>query len=351
MSAQTSSGDASSTTLTLSAGMRASVPTSGGRTGAGQTVRMGTETAAIEMGGTAELAEELAHVGRVVRDVVRSGRGAHDDVVVRTEGGDDVFGVDARADEALIDTLRDRCGARWPGELVIEGYDRPVPIGTPATPATADGRWTYLADPIDGTRGHLARTHSAWVLLGAGRDALTLEDLEVGASVEIPTARAAVGTVARADRSGHLVVEDDSFLGVPCATVGLRRSTSGDLSRQFVTVVRLLPGGHATIGAWADELLADLEVYDNLYPCTGGQLMELADGGAAAVLDPRPLLHPDGFHAHPYDLAALVVARAAGVIVEALPPGPLDVPLDTTTPVAWAGYANEAVADALRSRM
>lgn len=227
----------------------------------------------------------------------------------------------------------------------MEGYDAPVPIGA-ATPV-----WTYLSDPVDGTRGHLARTHSAWVLLGAGRDANTLEDLEVGASVEIPTARAAVGMVARADRSGHLRVEDEVFATGLVSHAQLRRRTGPELSRQFVTVVRLLPGGHAPIGAWADALLDGLEVYDNLYPCSGGQLMELADGGAAAVLDPRPLLHPDGFHTHPYDLAALVVARAAGVIVESLPPGPLDVPLDTHTPVAWAGYANEQIAAELRSRM
>jgi hypothetical protein len=42
------------------------------------------------------------------------------------------------------------------------------------------------------------------------------------------------------------------------------------------------------------------------------------------------------------------VPRAAGCVVEALPPGPLAVPLDTDTPVAWAGYANPAIAERLR---
>jgi len=315
---------------------------------------------------TAALADELGQVGRAVRDVVRragevgSARHESDARVVRTEGGDDVFGVDARAEQVLIETLRARCGERWPGVLVMEGHDDPIPVGVPGTDPTSRA-WTYLADPVDGTRGHLARTHSAWVLVGAGRDATTLEDLEVGASVEIPTARAALGRVAVADRDGHLRVVDDVLPvgadadGPGAATtsteVRLVRRTGGDLARAFVTVVRLLPGGHERIGAWADRVLAGLEVYDNLYPCTGGQLMELADGGASAVLDARPLLHPEGFHTHPYDLAALVVARAAGVIVEALPPGPLDIPLDTTTPVAWAGYADAAVAVELRRRM
>jgi hypothetical protein len=46
--------------------------------------------------------------------------------------------------------------------------------------------WVYLADPVDGTRLWLTGKLSAWVLLGAGREATTLEELEVGAAVELP---------------------------------------------------------------------------------------------------------------------------------------------------------------------
>lgn len=294
------------------------------------------------------LAEQLAEVGREVRDVVRAGRADSDERVVRTEGGDDVFGVDARADEVLIDRLRARCGARWPGELVIEGFDDPVPIGATGR----RGPWTYLADPVDGTRGWLAGTRSAWVLLGAGREATRLDQLEVGAAVEIPTPRAALGTVARADLAGHLVCEDDDLVGAdPAVPRSLAPRGGTDLRRRFVTVVRLLPGGHGPIGELADRVLAGLEVYDDLYPCTGGLLMGLCDGAAAAAIDPRPLLHPDGFHAHPYDLAALVVAHAAGVVVEAPDGSALRAPIDTSTPVAWAAYADDEVASVLRPRL
>jgi fructose-1,6-bisphosphatase/inositol monophosphatase family enzyme len=292
---------------------------------------------------TAALAEQLTEVGRAVRSVVLAGRHAEDAAVVRTEGGDDVFGIDARADEALLEELTRRCGERWPGSVVIEGFDDPQPVGDP------DGPWTYLVDPVDGSRGLLAGLRSAWVLLGAGRSAETLEDLEVGVAVELPTERAALGRVGRADRSGHLVVEDDDLVGGGAPQpVHLRPKADADLARTFVTVVRLTPGGHGPIGAWADQHLAGLEVYDDLYPCTGGQMMAVASGAAAATLDPRPLLHPGGFASHPYDLAALVLARAAGVVVEALPPGPLRVPLDTDTNVAWAAYANAQVAERLR---
>jgi len=296
------------------------------------------------------LAAALAEVGRAVRDAVRSGEvggvghdGHGDDhLVVRTEGGDDVFGVDARAEDALLGALTG-LGGRWPGTAIVEGHDDPVVVGH------AGGPWRYIVDPVDGTRGLLAGKRSAWVLLGAGRHARTLEDLEVGAAVEIPTRRAAVSLVAHAAVGGPAHAVDDDLVspGADPRPVELV-PRGGDLARRFVTVVRLAPGSHAPIGEWADRHLAGLEVYDDMAPCTGSHLMGLATGGDAAVFDPRPILVPGHLAAHPYDLASLVVTRAAGAVVEALPPGPLDVPLDCTTPVAWAGYADAEVAARLR---
>ncbi len=289
-----------------------------------------------------DLAVELAHVGRQVRDAVRAAAPASDGEVMRTEGGDDVFGVDERAETALLAAL-DGLGRRWPGTAVVEGHDADLVVGR------ADGPWRYLVDPVDGTRPYLAGKRSAWVLLGAGREAATLEDLEVGAMVEIPGRRAALGLVAWARRGGPACAEDDDLVGGGApAVVRLTPRRDDRIDRSFVTVVRLLPGSHAAIGAWADDHLAGLEVYDDLVPCTGGYLAGLATGSDLAVFDPRPAFAPGGLAAHPYDLASLVVARAAGAVVEAFPSGPLTVPLDTGTPVAWAGYANEAVALRLR---
>lgn len=295
------------------------------------------------------LAEALAEIGRRVRDAVRGPADATDDrSIVRFEGGDDVYGVDARAEDVLLDGLA-KLGSRWPGSAVVEGHDEPIVIGEGDESGAPRGPWRYLVDPVDGTRPYLAGKRSAWVLVGAGRAATTLEDLEVGAMVEIPTDRARVGLVSWAVRgAGAQAVDDDLIDAGAARHVGLRPRTDDDLERSFVTVVHLLPGSHGPTGEWADRHLAGLEVWDDLTPCTGGAVAGLMTGADMAVLDPRPLLHPAGFSAHPYDLAGLVVAREAGVVVEALPPGPLAVPLDTETPVAWAGYANEAVARRLR---
>jgi hypothetical protein len=288
------------------------------------------------------LAAELAEIGRAVRDaVLSSAPDASDADVVRVEGGDEVFGVDARADQVLLEALVRRCAGRWPGRLVMEGLAEPAVIG-------GGGPWTFLADPVDGTRPWLAGKRSAWVLLGAGRDAAALEDLEVGAAVEVPTRRARLGLVAWAARGGDVhAVDEELYRPGIRHPAPLTPRRGADLHRSWVTVARFSPGQKSAIGAWEDELLAGLEVYEDPYLSSGGQLMGLATGGDTAVLDPRPLFGA-AFCAHPYDLAALVVARAAGVIVEALPPGPLAYPLDLTADVAWAGYANPEVAARLR---
>src|SRR4051812_5454285 len=103
------------------------------------------------------LAVALAEVGRAVRDAVRSGGVGgvghdgddSDHRVVRTEGGDDVFGVDARAEAALAVAF-DALATRWPGTAVVEGHDDPLVVGDPGGP------WRYIVDPVDGTRGLLA---------------------------------------------------------------------------------------------------------------------------------------------------------------------------------------------------
>lgn len=299
-----------------------------------------------EDGSRRGLATSLADVGRVVRDGVRAGAGAGDHSVVRTEGGDEVFGVDARAEAALESALG--ALADWPGTLVVEGSDTAVSICDPSGP------WRYICDPVDGSRVYLAGKRSAWFLVGAGAGARTLEDLEVGVAVEIPTPAAARGLVAWAVRGDLVEACLDDLVGDDGPEpVVLSPRTGAAVDRAFVSVVRGMHRPRTPLAQWEDDALGHLDsvTFEDAYLSTGGQMMGLATGADAAVLDPRPLVGgAHGLCAHPYDLAAIVLARAAGVVVEALPPGPLDVALDTTTDVAWAGYANEMIAAALRPR-
>ena len=50
----------------------------------------------------------------------------------------------------------------------------------------------------------------------------------------------------------------------------------------------------------------------------------------------------------PYDLCTALIAEQAGCVVTAPDGSPLDAPLDTTTSVAFVGYANQALAERLQ---
>jgi hypothetical protein len=50
-----------------------------------------------------------------------------------------------------------------------------------------------------------------------------------------------------------------------------------------------------------------------------------------------------GICCHPYDLAAMLVAQQAGVILTSEEGGTLDAPLTVEAEVGWIGYANAAI--------
>ena len=79
--------------------------------------------------------------------------------------------------------------------------------------------------------------------------------------------------------------------------------------------------------------------------------MELMSGHDRFNADLRPLVESIlrsrglslGICCHPYDLAAELIAREAGVIVVDPSGAPLRAPFDIEADVAWAGYANARI--------
>ena len=68
--------------------------------------------------------------------------------------------------------------------------------------------------------------------------------------------------------------------------------------------------------------------------------------------DVRPLLYeiqnqPPGLCCHPYDCATWLIAEEAGVILTDALGAPLDGPLDVTTGLSWAGYANAGLRETI----
>jgi hypothetical protein len=161
---------------------------------------------------------------------------------------------------------------------------------------------------------------------------------------------------------GEMAQGERTLLRSGAATT-LRVVPSGadTLRHGFATVNNFFPGGKAITAALEERILEralgpwnplKAEVYTDQYICSGGQLAELALGRDRFVLDVRPFVHAhlghgDSLCCKPYDLCTALVAEAAGCVVTDPHGGPLDAPLDITTNVAFAAYANQTLAKQL----
>ena len=296
------------------------------------------------------LRRRLVEVGEAVRDdVLRVCRTAGVEQLAAYDDsgpGDTAFAIDRVSEARLVELVE---GLGVPVLLVAEGLD-------PAGLAVGDGppAWTLLVDPLDGTRQLAHQKRSAWVLLGAAPGTGgTLADLEVSVAVEVPTVKAGAADVLSAVRGeGTDGVRVDLRHGAR-RPLPVRPSTARGLEQGYGGVARYFPGAREELAAIDDAVARRVlgparagkaQCFEDQY-CTGGTLVELAVGHDRWACDLRPLLGTAraGICAHPYDLAGWRVAAEAGVHVVRPDGSPLDDPLDLTSDVAWAAYANDAV--------
>lgn len=254
--------------------------------------------------------------------------------------GDTAFAIDRVGEDRLLALVAD-----LPVRLVAEGVRE----------QEADAEWTLLADPLDGTRPLAHQKRSAWVLLGATRGR-TLGDLEVSVAVEVPTVKAGLADVLSAVRGGGVVAERVDLRTGERRPLPVSPSRATGLEQGYGGVARYFPGARAELAAIDDAVHRRVlgparpgkaQAFEDQY-CTGGTLVELAVGHDRWAADLRALLGARqgtsaGICAHPYDLAGWLVAAEAGVHVVQPDGSPLDAPLDLTSDVAWAAYANDDV--------
>jgi fructose-1,6-bisphosphatase/inositol monophosphatase family enzyme len=280
----------------------------------------------------------LCDLGDHIRNAVLGARGMDMAVIEGETVADTIYAIDRVADEVLLPWFEER----WPDvELVSEGFDEPIVVGR-------DPAWTVIVDPIDGTRGLMYDKRSAWCLAAAAPRGGTLRDVVAAAMTELPTSKqglvdqlsAARGDGATGER---LDLHDASRTPRPPLP-----SSALDLEHGFAGVAKFFPPGKVALVALEAELfrrLGSRQVFDDEYLASGGQIHELAAGHDRFVADLRPLVVSGALACHPYDICtALVLQEAGGVVTDPFG-APLDVPLDTTTPVAWAGYANPGLAE------
>ncbi len=277
---------------------------------------------------------------------------------VRDDSGDTIFGIDAEVEDILIQHCQD-WGKTQHFVLVAEGID---PDGLQfGQPGRGGPPFRLLVDPIDGTRGLMFDKRSAWCLMGLAPEkgkATRLSDIEIAVMTELPTTRQSTSDVlwAIAGKGAH-GERHDIGTGAPRPLV-LVPSQATTLRHGFATVVNYFQGGKELIsrleeaiflralGAWNPE---KAEIYADQYISSGGQLAEVALGRDRFVLDVRPLVHKklgvkSSLASRPYDIVTMRIAQEAGCVVCDPYGGPLDAPLDVTTNVAFACYANKELA-------
>ncbi len=303
-----------------------------------------------------------------IRDSVISARRVHGGKFARVAGvtaADTIYQVDRISEAAVVAWFARHWPRAEPVELVMEGLEGDAvtfPHGTPVSRT----RWKCILDPIDGTRGIMYDKRPAWILAGLApqRGAGThLGEIVVAAMTELPVAKQDRADQLSAVRGGGVTAERHDLAR------GARRrwvpqpSRARGFEHGFASLAHFFPEGKAMLGAIEEALWRELGllgkrggqlVFDDQYISTGGQLFELISGHDRMLGDLRPPVYARlGFSSatlccHPYDICTALIAREAGCLIEAPGGGPLRAPLDTTTPVAWMGYANAHLARRVR---
>ena len=130
----------------------------------------------------------------------------------------------------------------------------------------------------------------------------------------------------------------------------------------FGQISRFFHPGKDVLAIMEDELIRELYpetksgeivTFEDQYVCSAGQMYELIMGRDRFTADLRHSLYAKfgregritGHECHPYDLSAHLVALEAGILLEDGRGSPLDAPMDTSTNLDWAGFANRSIRD------
>jgi fructose-1,6-bisphosphatase/inositol monophosphatase family enzyme len=279
----------------------------------------------------------LCALGDHIREVVVGARGID---MARIEGetvADTIYAIDQVADDILLQWFEEH----WPNvEVVSEGLDEPVVVGH-------DPTWTVIVDTIDGTRGLMYDKRAAWCLAAAAPHGGSLRDIVAAAMTELPTAKQGAADQLSGTRGGGVDAVRIDLDDGRRESLAMRPSSATDLEHGFAGLAKFFVPGKPALAQLEAELFARLgsrHVFDDEYISSGGQLHELIAGHDRFVADLRPLVDAEALACHPYDVCtAMLLEEVGGVVTDPLG-APLDAPLDTTSPVAWAGYANPALA-------
>jgi hypothetical protein len=308
-----------------------------------------------------DILSRLIAFQRQVCDVVARSHGSGGHAVTRSTQADTIYAIDADVDP-ILESFCAEWAKTTPLVLVAEGLedDERGQEGMKIFPEgakEADAQIRLIVDPIDGTRGIMYDKRPAWSLAGVAPNKgsqTSLRDIEVAVMTELPTSKMGLADVLWAvkGRGAHgRRIDLSNGAERPLAVAPSKATT---IDHGFATVADFFPGTKVLAGQVMEHLVKQLvgpldvtraTVFEDQYISTGGQFYELLVGHDRFVADLRPLLYkiqkqPEGLCCHPYDCATLLIAEEAGIVITDGLGNPLDGPLDVTTGLSWAGYAN-----------
>jgi len=310
----------------------------------------------------------LRELQRRIRDTVIASRTQQDQAsVTRTSAADTIYGIDA-AIEPVIEAYCEGWSRELPMVVVAEGLEPETGKTFPVGLAETDAQIRIILDPIDGTRGLMYDKRAAWSLAGAAPNkgrATRLSDIEIAVMTELPTSKMACSDVLWAikGQGAHGLRETLSTQDSAPSTqhLAISPSRANTIAHGFASIANFFPGTKAIASELMEFIVgrllgeADVKsamVFDDQYISTGGQFYELIVGHDRFIADLRPLFYAlqnqsEGLCCHPYDCATALIATEAGVILTDDQGRPLDGPLDVTTGISWAGFANRELKNSI----
>lgn len=278
---------------------------------------------------------------------------------------DTIYQIDKISEAAILTWFEKNWPRTLPVELVMEGIEEGEIVTFPRGTPVETTAWKCILDPIDGTRCIMYDKRSAWSLGGIApqRGAKTsLADIVVAAMTELPTTKQARSDQFSAFRGGKLYATAKNIASGKTSPLAVRPSQARDFKHGFAAFSKFFPDGRALTAQIEESIWRELHagesgvsplIFDDQYLASGGQLHELLTGRDRFIGEIRPLVFKklgieSSLVCHPYDLCTALLLEVAGGIVEAPLGGPVRAPLDTTSPVAWVGYANSYLAKLLR---
>lgn len=304
-----------------------------------------------------------------VRDVIiesRQRQGLHE--VDRSSSADTIYRIDAVVDP-ILESFCEEWGRETPLVLIAEGLEDAAgneiemvfPHGTPADKAEI----RVIVDPIDGTRGIMYDKRSAWALAGVAPNkgpGTRLRDIEVAVMSELPTSKMGYADVLWAIKGQGAHGRRIDLRTKAETPLTIQPSQADTIAHGFAMVSNFFPGTKVLASELMEEIAARLlgpadltkaMIFEDQYISTGGQFYEMIVGHDRFNADVRPLLYraqhaTTGLCVHPYDCASMLIAEEAGIILTDGLGNPLDGPLDTTTSLSWAGFANRRLHDAIQ---